>query len=120
MSFSMTHDEQAFFKALGARIAALRKAQELTQAQLGEALGISQQAMNSFEKGRRRVPVSALPALTETLNVSTEVLLGQQSEPAKRGPAPKLKQQLERLSHLPRTKQRFVIQMLDTVLDQAS
>lgn len=119
MSFPMTHDEQAFFKALGARIAGLRKDRGLTQAQLGEALGVSQQTINSFEKGRRRVPVSALPALTQVLGVSAEELLGEEQTPAKRGPTPRLQQQLEQLSHLPRTKQRFVIQMLDTVLQQA-
>jgi len=35
----------------------------------------------------------------------------------KRGPAPKLLQQIERM---PRTQQRFVMQMLDTVIAQAS
>lgn len=118
--FAMTDDEQAFFKAVGARIASLRKERGLTQAQLGDLLGISQQAMNSFEKGRRRVPLSALPSLTQALGVSTETLLGQRPAPGKRGPTPKLQQQLERLSRLPRTKQRFVIEMLDTVLKQAS
>lgn len=36
----------------------------------------------------------------------------------KRGPAPKLQQQLERVSALPKAQQRFVMQMLDTVLQQ--
>jgi hypothetical protein len=38
----------------------------------------------------------------------------------KRGPAPKLQQQIERIQQLPRTQQRFVMQMLDTVIAQAS
>jgi hypothetical protein len=37
----------------------------------------------------------------------------------KRGPTPKLQQQLEQISQLPRAKQRFVIEMLDTVLERA-
>jgi hypothetical protein len=41
-------------------------------------------------------------------------------QPAKRGPAPKPQQQIERIQQLPRSKQRFVIEMLDTVLAQAS
>ncbi len=36
----------------------------------------------------------------------------------KRGPAPKLQQQLEQLSHLPKTQQRLVSQLIDTVLQQ--
>ena len=34
----MTHDEKAFFKALGARIAELRKESDITQVQLAEAM----------------------------------------------------------------------------------
>jgi hypothetical protein len=38
---------------------------------------------------------------------------------AKRGPAPKLQQQIERIQKLPKSRQRFVMEMLDTVLQQA-
>jgi hypothetical protein len=37
----------------------------------------------------------------------------------RRGPAPKLQQQIERIQQLPRPQQKFVMQMLDTVLLQA-
>jgi transcriptional regulator with XRE-family HTH domain len=117
----MTHDEKLFFKQLGARIAALRKDQGLTQVQLAEALELTQQMVASYEVGRRRVPVSLLPQIAETLAVSLDELIGKKDvQPAKRGPAPKLQQQIERIQQLPRSKQRFVIEMLDTVLAQAS
>lgn len=115
----MTPDEQAFFQTLGRRIAQLRRAQDLTQAELGEYLGVSQQTVNSFEKARRRVPVSTLPALAQVLGVTVEELIGYKPKPGKRGPAPKLQQQLERISQLPKSKQKFVMEMLDTVLKQA-
>jgi transcriptional regulator with XRE-family HTH domain len=117
----MTHDEKVFFQQLGARIAALRKDQGMTQVQLAETLGLTQQMIASYEVGRRRVPVSLLPQIAETLAVSLEELIGKKDvQPAKRGPAPKLQQQIERIQRLPRAKQRFVIEMLDTVLAQAS
>jgi transcriptional regulator with XRE-family HTH domain len=117
----MTQDETVFFQQLGARIAALRKDQGLTQVQLSEILGLTQQMIASYEVGRRRVPVSLLPQIAETLAVSPEELIGKKDvQPAKRGPAPKLQQQIERIQRLPRAKQRFVIEMLDTVLAQAS
>jgi transcriptional regulator with XRE-family HTH domain len=117
----MTHDEKLFFKQLGARIAALRKDQGMTQVQLAEVLELTQQMVASYEVGRRRVPVSLLPQIAETLAVSLEELIGKKDvQPAKRGPAPKLQQQIERIQRLPRAKQRFVIEMLDTVLAQAS
>ena len=64
--------------------------------------------------------VSALATLARTLGVSLEELLGEESAAAakKRGPAPKLQQQMERIQHLPRAQQRFVMQVIDTVLAQ--
>ncbi|MGH8671734.1 MAG: hypothetical protein ACREUA_06825, partial [Burkholderiales bacterium] len=38
----------------------------------------------------------------------------------KRGPTPKFQKQLDRISRLPRTKQRGVMEMLDEALAQAS
>jgi transcriptional regulator with XRE-family HTH domain len=116
----MTHDEKAFFKALGARIAELRKESNITQVQLAETMGVSQQTVASWEVGRRGVPVSSLPTLARTLGASVETLIGEQVSAAKRGPTPKLQQQVERLSRLPKAKQKFVMEMLDGVLNQAS
>lgn len=115
----MSPVEKAFFQNLGERIAALRKARGLTQVQLAELLDVSQQQVVSFEKGRRRVPVSTLPTLSKALGVSIEELVASEVKPAKRGPTPKLQHQLELLQGLPRSKQRFVSEMLDTVLQQA-
>jgi transcriptional regulator with XRE-family HTH domain len=118
---AMTHYEKVFFKQLGVRIAALRKDQGMTQVQLAELLGLSQQMVASYEVGRRRAPVSLLPQIAQTLAVSLEELIGQKDlQPAKRGPAPKLQQQIERIQQLPRAKQRFVMEMIDTVLAQQS
>ncbi len=117
---SMTHDEQVFFKAMGSRIAALRKASSITQVQLAEMMEVSQQTVTSWEVGRRGVPVSAVPTLSRALGTTVETLVGEKPALAKRGPAPKLQQQIERIGQLPKPKQRFVMEMLDTVLAQAS
>lgn len=116
----MTPDETAFFRQLGTRIAERRKAQDLTQAQLGELIGITQQQIASFEIGRRRIPVSTLPLLAKALGTSIEELIGEPAKPGKRGPAPKLQQQLEQLSRLPKAQQKLVSQVIDSVLAQAA
>jgi DNA-binding XRE family transcriptional regulator len=61
---TISSDERDFFVALGARIALLRKARSVTQVQLAEALEVSQQTIQAYEVGRRRIPVSALPAFS--------------------------------------------------------
>jgi transcriptional regulator with XRE-family HTH domain len=116
---AMTPDDKRFYKELGQRIARLRKEHDLTQQQLATMLGISQQTLAHYEVGRLRVAVAMLPALATALATTVEDLIGDTPRPAKRGPAPKLQQQIERISQLPRPKQRFVIEMLDTVIAQA-
>ena len=117
---SMTQDEKAFFKQLGARIAEFRKSAAITQVQLAETLSVSQQTVASWEVGRRGVPVAILPALARALSVSIENLIGEKATPGKRGPTPQLQQKIERLTRLPKAQQRLVLQMLDGVLAQAS
>jgi transcriptional regulator with XRE-family HTH domain len=123
---AISKDERAFFVALGARIAAHRKKHDITQAELADSLGISQQAMNSFEKGRRRVPVSLLPVIAQTLHTTLNALMDEKSAPAivkskKRGPQKKIRQQLEQIETLPMVKQRAIAQVLDSMLgNQAS
>ena len=118
---AISQDERDFFIALGERIARLRKENHITQVQLAETLGVSQPTMNTYELGHRRAPLSALPILARTLGVSPEELLGETNATTrKRGPAPKLAQQMERISQLPKPQQRFVIQVLESVLAQAT
>ena len=116
---AISDQERAFFIELGERVAALRKQQSITQVQLAGTLDVSQQTMQAYEVGRRRIPVSALPVLARTLAVTLEDLMGEPATKAqKRGPTPKLAQHMEKISQLPRTQQQFVMRMLDTVLAQ--
>jgi transcriptional regulator with XRE-family HTH domain len=116
----VTASDRGFYRALGQRVATARKASGITQVQLAEILGIAQQTLAHYELGRLRVAVALLPPLAKALGVTVEELIGEETPSARRGPAPKLQQQIERIQQLPRSKQRFVIEMLDTVLAQQS
>ena len=116
---AMTQDEKDYFKVLGSRVAQLRKDHGLTQVQLAEALGISQQMVASYEVGRRRIPVSMLQSLAHALSVDLDGLLGSTTKSsAKRGPMPVLARHMERISALPKTRQKFVIDVLESMLAQ--
>ena len=115
----MTTNDKPFFKTLGARLAALRKAQGLSQQALADELGVAQQTLAHYEVGRARMPVSLLPVLAGVFGVAVDELLGIKNGAVKRGPTPKLHQQIERLSRLPKTKQKVVMEMLEGVLRQA-
>jgi transcriptional regulator with XRE-family HTH domain len=117
----MAAKEKIFYVQLGRRIAELRKAADITQVQLAEILGVAQQTMAHYEGGVSRIAVALLPPLAKALNTTIEDLVGEDGKRAgKRGPASKLQQQLDQVSQLPRAKQKFVSEMLDTVLQQAS
>jgi transcriptional regulator with XRE-family HTH domain len=118
---AMTQDEKDYFKLLGCRVAQMRRDQGLTQVQLAEVLAISQQMVASYEVGRRRIPVSMLQALAKALAVEVDVLLGDESAATargQRGQVPTLARHMERINALPKTQQRFVLQMIETVLAQ--
>ena len=123
----MTPDERAFFTGLGHRIAQARKDADLTQQQVADALGLSQPQYASYEVGRRRVPVSMLPGLTKVLGVSIEALVADEDAAqvaaiaprrTRRGPPSRLERQLDAVARLPKARQKFVSDMLDTVLAQ--
>ncbi len=114
----MTEDDKQFFQDLGQRITKLRKDQNMTQGQLAEYLHISQQHMASFEKGIRKVPASMLPMLAQLFGTSVDELVGLRNPAAKRGPMPKLQRQIEQVALLPKAKQKFVSEMLETVIQQ--
>lgn len=83
-------------------------------------LGVIDNVAGAVHKSLKHVN-SALPILAKLLATSIdELLMGGKATGSKRGPTPKLQQQMERVSLLPRAKQKFVIEMIDTVIQQVS
>lgn len=67
---------------LGARIATLRKAAGMSQAQLAAALKISPSAVGMYEQGRREPSVEILAAIGRVFGVSIDFLVtGQPGNP---------------------------------------
>ncbi|HEA8340807.1 TPA: helix-turn-helix transcriptional regulator [Escherichia coli] len=117
----MSNEEQVFIAELGRRITALRKDAGMTQTQVAQALNVSQQAVQAWEAGRRRIQISILPAVVRLLAVSLEDLLGEEPEKIarKRGPAPKWQQLIEEIDSLPKAKQKMISEMLSALIVQA-
>ena len=115
----MRDSDSEFFVALGKRIAKRRKALRMTQAELGDLLNVTQQQIASYEKGEKRIPVSRIPRLAECLSVDMrELVAGQDAVSGKRGPSPKIQQQLEQIQQLPKSEQQFVSKLIENVLAQ--
>jgi len=117
---AMATGDRKFFIELGARIAQLRKEHDLTQVQLAEELGVAQQTLAHYEVARLRIPASMLPQLAHIFGMGLDELVGTGVKaPAKRGPTPKFQRQIELIAQLPRSRQRFVMEILDGVLAQS-
>lgn len=118
MGIVMTPNDKQFFKELGSRVAQLRQQAGLSQQAVADQIGVAQQTLAHYEVGRLRMPVSLLPKLAQIFGVPGDELLGLNSGTGKRGPTPKLQQQIERLHRLPKAKQKLVMEMLEGVLMQ--
>lgn len=67
-------------RTIGSRIAALRAAQGLSQTVLGQAIGVSFQQVQKYEKGRNRIGAGRLQAIADTLQVPVETFFAGQAE----------------------------------------
>jgi len=73
-----------------------------------------------YEAGYRNIPVYRLVSLAEALGVTADELLkDSESGTRKRGPASRIEQLADQVTKLPRTRQRFVIELLEDAVARA-
>ena len=109
-----------FFEELGARIVARRKELGITQTDLGNRIGVTQQVIASYETASRQIPAWRVPELTRALDMSLESLMGIRIPGKKRGPKSKIEKQLDEVRQLPKNEQQFVSQFLEKILVRSS
>jgi len=61
---------------IGTRISTLRKRQDMTQLELADKMGVSYQAVSSWERGLTMPDIAKLSDISQALNVSIDELLG--------------------------------------------
>ncbi|MCL2518721.1 MAG: helix-turn-helix domain-containing protein, partial [Oscillospiraceae bacterium] len=61
---------------LSEKISSLRKAHNLTQEALGEAVGVTAQAVSKWEKGDSLPDISVIPDICREFGISADALLG--------------------------------------------
>ena len=106
--------------AFGKRLANLRSTQGLTQADLAEQLGMTQKAIDFYERRSEKPSIPLLIDLSRLFGVTTDELLGLRPTtadlPVKTGPAPLLDAAVNRVKDLPKSKQQTVLAMLEGLL----
>ncbi len=118
LEFRAMVDQKKYFDDLGTRLATLRKDAGLTQAQLGQNVGLSQQMIADYESGtRQHIPLCRLISLAEVLGVDLNRIVAESVETQRRrGPVPRVQMLLERIHRLPKPRQKFVEEMLENAL----
>lgn len=61
---------------LSERLAQLRKSRGMTQAQLAKHIGVKQETVSGYERGKERPGIATIVKLSEVLSASTDYLLG--------------------------------------------
>ena len=104
-------------RAIGERLARIRKERGLTQKELAERLGIAQPIVSNYERGELRLHGELLLQLTRVLAVSADELLG--IEKPARSPTVRNRQLLRRLQEidrLPKRDQQALLRTMDAFL----
>jgi len=95
------------------RLIQLRKAQNLTQQALADAVGIHVGQVRRWEAGDTQPQLDALVGLAKTLHVSLDALVFDEGE---RGPSEDLALQFEALNHMPEAERYIVKAVLDSLI----
>jgi transcriptional regulator with XRE-family HTH domain len=103
----------------GKRLAAARERRGLSQQELADKLDMTRSMIAYYESRAKNPTLEFIEKAAELLKVSVTDLVGHADARASRkrpGPPPKLERQLEEIRKLPRSKQKFLTELLDSVL----
>lgn len=101
----------------GLRLAKARKEAGLTQTQFGRLVGLTQKMVDYYERRSPNPTTGFVQKAAQALHLTVDELLG--AHPPKRGrpgPTSKLERQLQEIRKLPAAKQKFLSELLDSVL----
>jgi len=101
----------------GERLVSIRQRAGLSQTQVAEKLGVSQQAYAGWERSTTALRPDDLAKLADVLGTTTDELLGKRVA-SKRGTGPtgKARQVFERVSQLPRATQQRILANVEDAL----
>ncbi len=101
----------------GQRLAALRKSKGLSQPRFAQLMGMSREMITYYERRAQNPTAEFFAKAAEVLEVSVNELLGQKAKTVRKpGPPSEVEARLDAVRKLPRQRQRFVLDFIDTVL----
>lgn len=105
----------------GQRMAAFRVAKGLSQAELGEALGMKRDLIAYYERSAKNPSLELVKKVADFFGVTVGEMLNDVPRGRRKpGPPSQFAQLAEQLDRLPRAQQKVVAQMLEGFLRRAS
>jgi transcriptional regulator with XRE-family HTH domain len=104
----------------GQRLSEARRAKGWTQAQLADALNTNLKMIDYYERRAKNPALEVVQACAKVLDVPASYLVGDdepQSNKKKTGPVSPLERKFQEVRKLPKKKQDFILQFLDTILE---
>ena len=103
----------------GERIAQARELAGMTQLQLAQKVGVSQEVITYWERKPVALRAEQLAALADGLNVTADSLLGRPTRQlAPKGPPGKLRQAFDKAHKLPRNQQNRIVEFVEAYVNQ--
>jgi transcriptional regulator with XRE-family HTH domain len=110
--------KQRTLEGFGERLTAIRKSRGLTQAELGDAVGVSNRVIAYYEQDQAQPPGPLLADLAQALHVSTDELLGIEPFRDKTSPGvARLRKRLRQVEKLPKADQQAVLKFVDALVE---
>jgi len=107
-------------RAIGERLARLRKERGITQVEMAELLGVSQPNVSDYERGELRLHGELLVKLARILKVSADAILGLEETPPARAPRDRrLLRRLQDVDRLSKRDREALLRTLDAFLSKA-
>lgn len=92
----------------------------MTQQELADALNITRSLVLHYERNCSNPASDFVLRVSKVLDVSLDELFDLKPEKVRSGPSPRVKKLTQRLTELPKAKQSFVLEMLESYIDKAS
>ena len=100
---------------LGERIVRARERRGISQYELAELMGVSQQSVAAWERKVSSIRSDTLTKLVTLLEISADELLGLKA-PRSSGPSGRLRQVFEEASKLPRRQQQRIVGVVEDMI----
>jgi transcriptional regulator with XRE-family HTH domain len=102
--------------AIGESLQFIRKRRGLTQKELGEKIGLTREAVASYEAGRSHLMVITLLDMAENLRVNVNEILGLERQTGEIAVSRRWSKRINIIESLPESIKKHILRTLDDVI----